>query len=274
MMRNSLLTSLSLLAGLGAAASSLSGQVTFTDNFSGPEFGPDWVQYNNPDGGWQIEDHQAAGMSGPVTIARPILGTNPPPEGYTLDKVLSYEGFSLNEPFSLSADMVGLSANKWAGLAFNIQGDPAADANKVSYYSLIIRTEKTGQDSAIQFRYYDQGANNVLRTIHPIPDGQGGTHQIEIDQYYRYTVSSEDPGVFLFSIDKIDNETRDVIGNIASFSESHSALSGGFAGLHSNSNNVGYSDFEVSAIPEPATVALWMSGAALLFVAIRRRFRS
>lgn len=271
MTRNSLIASLSLLAACSAGVSSLSAQVTFSDDFAGPDFGSGWVEYNNPGGGWEIQDHQAAGMTEPVTIARPILGTNP--TGYTYDKVLSYEGLPLNEPFSISTDMVGLSENKWAGVAFNIQGDPAADANKISYYSLIIRTEKAAQDSAIQFRYYDEGTTNVISTIHPIPDGEGGKFQIEVGQYYRYTVASEDPGVYLFSIDKVDNESRNVLQNIASFSGSHSALTGGFAGLHSNSNNVGYSDFELTVIPEPATVGLLFSGAALLFVVVRRRLR-
>lgn len=268
---------LSLLSGAGVlAASTVSAQFTFTDNFEGATFGEDWVQYNNPGdppGSWELQDYQADGMSAPSQIARPILGQNPPPTGYTLDKVLSYEGGALDfHPFTVSTEMVGLQTNRWAGLAFHIQGDPAADANKVSYYSLIIRTE-SGSDSAVQFRYYDEGNANVINTIHPIPNPEGGNFQIEVGQYYRYSVTSEEPGVFLFSIDEVDNETRDVVRNITTFSESHNALSGGFGGLHANSDNVGYDNFTV--VPEPSTVAVIL-GAACFGVAllVRRRKRA
>lgn len=253
----------SLWLGLAAAATSLHAQVTFTDDFSAPAFDPGWVQYNNPGGSWELETHATYGP-----IARPYLGTNPPPAGYTLDKVLSYEGITLDNAFSASVDLVGLN-QRWAGMAFHIQGgNPATDENKISYYSLIANIHNS--NSAIQIRRYDDGALTAFNSYTVVPDPHIGPNQ-----FLRFSVSSEEEGVFLLSVDRLDNDTREVLSSAGSFTftDPGAPLTGGYAGLHSNSNEMGYTSFDVAVIPEPATVAFLLSGAVLLFAVARRRFR-
>lgn len=267
MIRKTLVTSLSLF-GLGALCS-LNAQAVFQDDFSGPDFQPGWVQYNNPGniaqtdtpGSWQLETHATYGP-----IVRPYLGDNPPPSGYTLDKILSYEGFTLGDSFSMSADMVGFQ-QRWAGVAFNIQGgDPEVDWNQISYYSLIVSVHNT--NSAIQIRRFDNGSETVFNAFTVVPDPHTGPHQ-----FLRFSVSSDEPGVYLLSVDRIHNDTREFVSNAGSFTftDPGTPLTGGFAGLHSNSNEMGYTHFEV--IPEPATVGIILAAAALGLVLARRRFR-
>lgn len=258
-MRTSLIASLAVLS---AAASSLTAQVTFVDQFEGPGFEPGWVQYNNPGGSWEQETHATHG-----TIARPYLGTNP--AGYTYDKVLSFEGISLDNAFSASVDMVGLN-QRWAGLAFHVQGgDPVVDENKITYYSLIANMHNTS--SAIQIRRFNDGVGTVFNSYTITPEPDLGTNQ-----FYRLSVSSQETGEFLLSVDRLDNTTRAVTGSVASFlfTDPGTPLTGGFAGLHSNSNEMGYTNFNVEVIPEPATVGAILAGAMFLLVLARRRFRS
>lgn len=254
MIRKTLFTTFSLIAGLGALCS-LNAQLVFQDDFTGADFGPEWQTYLES-GGTEGRDFT---LSGGLAFVTP---TNSGGDSYKV-----FEGFSLDEPWSVSADMVGQNNNRWGGLVFNL--DPATG----NYHSFIVRVAGS-QASAAQFRSYSTWGH-LGSPITELPL----TQELTNGEFFRYTVSSDNPGVYVLTIQTLDQDTREVTGTMLTMNVDTNALgnhptyTGGFSGLHVNSNQVAFDNFEVTAVPEPATVAFLLGAGMLLLALARRRFR-
>lgn len=180
----------------------------FEDTFDRPDsadLGEGWAEEV---GGWSIIDERAV-----------------PDDDGVQDKILTYTDVEPVEyPFVVSADMTGLAARRWGGLAVHVQ--PTGPGN---FYSLIARVEDPAApgESAIQFRRYSWGTLTVLAT-HVL------TEELTLNDYFRYTIISREPGVFELLVDKLDQETGEVLENIITFTAADDEHTGGRAGLHAN----------------------------------------
>lgn len=232
----------------------------FEDNFDRVDsetIGDGWVESK---GSWSLIDEQA-------------IPTNDAIE----EKILAFEDVEPVEyPFVISGDMAGLSSGRWAGIAFHIQ-----DSSYENFYSLIARVENTSApgQSAIQFRRYNWGNGTVLAS-HILPE------DLTLGDFFRYSVVSKQPGHFELMVDKLDQETGEVMENLITFTVSETEFSGGRAGFHSNAGDdrvafnrflinsqeltevvadaISHNALEVSYTPEPGRVTLLQSSSDLI----------
>lgn len=232
----------SLLAGLMLAALPAAAAV---DHHSFPHDGltSEWELRTNPGGHFFINDNGQL----------EAYGLESSGSSYSHDKIAYLTGIELGGTFVASADItVTKGSNRWAGIAFHVQ--PNNDANnQISYYTLIGRWQ--GRDGAdLQFRRYDDGALTVLK------DPQGETYSVALPEsllrntFYRFTVTSNEPGIFHFVVVDIDEPGGEVTGEIHRFTatDHHNSIrySGGYGGLHANSEIQVFDNFFAASHPE------------------------
>jgi len=252
---------LSSLLGLAVVSH---GQTDFTDDFNrqqdvapttnGTDIGPDWV-IGDQTGGSNSPEWELIGSG---TNDLDDIRVNQNTTNMVADSVMWNTTVSLAEgDFTVSSTTSQVTGARRSGISFFVQ-----DAD--SFLAFRARSN----DSDWQVVEVDNGSNTTVAN----GSLSSGTFDYS-NSDYTLTVASSAADTFDLSI--VEEATGNTVVD-TSFTDSTLAFDSGFAGLYYQfeTGQVRWDDISVtSPIPEPSSVALFLGGAGLFAVLLRRRRR-